>query len=244
MKNRLLFTLFIFLLGTSLQAQTVDQILEKYFENTGGLTKWKALKSQKVTGNMSMQGMDLPFTMTTKAPNKQRMDIQVQGMQIIQAYDGTEAWMLNPFGGGTDPVKIPAEEAKEMADRNLEDEFIDYKKKGHEVTLLGKEEVDGVSCYKIQLIKNKANDKEDVTEIHYFDSENYVPIMIVAYARSGPMKGMESKTYVSDYQEVDGLMIPFSMEVKAGGQSVQKLTFKKVTLNESVEDSIFAFPKK
>lgn len=244
MKKGLLFTLVIFLLGTSLQAQTADQILEKYFENTGGIAKWKELQSQKVSGNMSMQGMDLPFTMTSKIPNKQRMEIQVQGMQIISAYDGTEAWMVNPFATGTEPVKITGDEAKEMTERNFEDEFIDYKSKGHEVILAGTEEVDGVKCYKIQFVKNKNNDKEDVTEFHFFDAENYVPIMIVSYARSGPMKGTESKTYISDYQEINGLMIPFSTETKVDGQTVMKMSFQKVSLNESVDDTIFAFPKK
>lgn len=226
------------------QAQTADEILAKYFENTGGLEKLKALKTIKVNGKMSMQGMDLPFTMITKTPNKQRMNIQVQGVEIIQAYDGVDAWMLNPMMGGKDPIKLPAEQAKEMTERQMEDEFIDYKKKGHEVKLLGTEDVEGVKCYKIELAKNKNNDKEDVTVVYYFDAENYVPIMISTFARSGPMKGMESKTYMSDYQDVNGYMMPFSTETKVNGQTVSKMTFQKVNLNESVEDTFFAFPKK
>jgi outer membrane lipoprotein-sorting protein len=242
--KRVLLLLFILFAGLSTKAQTVDEILNKYLETTGGVQKWKALKTMKATGKMSMQGMDLDFELTSKVPNKQYITILVQGQKIVQAYDGTDAWMLNPFMGGKDPVKIPAEEAKEMTEQELEDEFIDYKKKGHEVKLLGKEEVDGTSCFKIELIKNKNNDKEDVTEIHYFDAENFVPIMTKAYARSGPSKGQEAQTYLSDYQEVNGLMMPFSMETKSNGQTVQKMTFQKVTINENVDDTIFTFPKK
>ncbi len=243
--NRNHFVLFFFFIGiTAVQAQTADEIIAKYFENTGGIEKMKALKTMKASGKMTMQGMDLDFNMTSKVPNKQLVKIMVQGQEIIQAYDGTDAWMLNPFMGGKDPVKIPAEEAKEMTEQEIEDEFIDYKKKGHQVTLLGKEEVDGTACFKIELIKNKNNDKEDVTEIHYFDAENFVPIMTTAFARSGPVKGQEAKTYLSDYQEVDGLMMPFSMETKVNGQTIQKMTLQKITINESVEDTLFTFPKK
>lgn len=244
MKIKLLALLFLTTLISGVNAQNVDEILAKYFENTGGISNWKALQSMKVEGTMNMQGMDLDFNMVTKRPDLQRMQIKVQGMEIVQAYDGQDAWMINPFASGTEPVKMTPEESKEMTDRKFEDEFIDYKSKGHEVTLLGQEEIDGVKCHKIQIIKNKNNDKEDVTEIHYFDTENFVPIMVVSYARSGPMKGSESNTYLSDYQEVNGFMIPFSTETKMNGQSLMKMTFKNVSLNEQIDNSVFAFPKK
>lgn len=244
MKIKSILSVMAIVFALAAQAQTTDEILAKYFQTTGGLDKWKALKTMKVAGKMTMQGMDLSFNMAMKTPNKQLMKISVQGQEIVQAYDGTDAWAINPFGGGKDAVKLPAEDAKEMTERQMEDEFIDYKKKGHEVKLLGKEEVDGTACYKIELVKNKFNDKEDVTEVYFFDAENYVPIMTTTFIRSGPAKGQESKTYLSDYQDVNGLMMPFSTETKMNGQTLQKMTFEKVTLNEPVEDSSFAFPKK
>jgi outer membrane lipoprotein-sorting protein len=187
--------------------------------------------------------MDFPITMYEKTPVKQRMEIQVQGLQIVQAYDGTDAWMINPLQGGTAPVKMSDDEAKEFKDNEFQDEFIDYKTKGHTVEVIGTEEVEGVKCHKVQLIKNKNNDKEDVTEVHYFDAENFVPIMIATYARSGPAKGQEIKTYLSDYQEAGGLTMPFFIESKLNGQTMQKITIEKVTVDEAIEDKIFSFPK-
>lgn len=243
MKRKIALTIFTVLMVIVTKAQTADEILNKYFENTGGVKKWKELTSRKSVGKMNMQNMDFPITMFEKTPVKQRMQIQVQGMEIVQAYDGTDAWMINPMAGGTAPVKMSDEESKDFKDNDLQDEFIDYKSKGHTVELLGTEEIDGVKCFKIQLVKNKNNDKEDVSEIHYFDSENFVPIMVVSYARSGPTKGQEVKTYLSDYQEVGGLTMPFFIEAKLNGQTVQKITVEKVTLNEIMEDNLFTFPK-
>lgn len=244
MNRKLLVLMFLLMGATMAHAQTADEILAKYFANTGGVEKWKQLKTMKASGKMTMQGMDLDFILSSKTPNKTHMKIAVQGQEILQAYDGVDAWMVNPFMGGKDAVKLPPEQAKEMTEQEMEDEFIDYKKKGHEVKLLGKEEIEGTLCFKIELIKNKFNDKEDVTEIFYFDAENFVPIMSSSFVRSGPAKGQEARMYLSDYQEVNGLMLPFSMESKVNGQTVQKMTFQKVTLNESIEDSLFAFPKK
>ena len=244
MKKRSLVLIMALFSAFALQAQTADEILEKYFENTGGLDNWKKLNTMKVDGKMNMQGMDFDFSILAKRPAKQKIEINVQGTQIIQAYDGTVAWMLNPLQGGTEPVKLDDEQAKQFTTQKFEDEFVDYKKKGHEVTLLVEEEVDGVPCFKLQLIKNKNNDKEDITEIHFFDKENFVPIMRITYALAGPAKGQEVKTYLSDYMEVDGFMIPAFMESKINGQSIQKMTFQKVLMNESIDDATFAFPKK
>jgi hypothetical protein len=171
--------------------------------------------------------------------------LNVQGKELVaQAYDGTTAWSLNPFAGGTDPVKLDEQQTKEISEEELEDDFIDYKKKGHAVTLEGKEEIDGVQCYKIKLEKKKNNDKEDITEVYYFDSENYVPIMQKNYVRSGPAKGTEVQTYLSDYQEVSGFVIPFFIEQKVNGNTAFKVVIEQAMINENLDDSIFAYPKK
>jgi outer membrane lipoprotein-sorting protein len=137
-------TLFAFVLALSTQAQTADEILNKYFENTGGVEKWKSLQSRKGLGKMSMQNMEFPITMYEKTPIKQRIEISVQGLQIVQAYDGTDAWMINPLQGGTTAVKLSDDESKEFRENDFQDDFIDYKTKGHTVELLGTEEIDGL----------------------------------------------------------------------------------------------------
>ena len=244
MKLKSLFIVLAVLSFVGAQAQTADEVLAKYFVNTGGLDKWKSLKSRTMTGK-AFFGQDFPMTVYEKAPNKQKTVVNVQGTELmINVYDGTDAWMLNPLQGGKDPVKLDDEQAKDVKDEEFEDEFIDYKKKGHEVTLEGTEEIDGVKCFKLKLVKNKNNPKEDITELHYFDSENFVPIMQASYVRSGPQKGTEVKSYLSDYQDVSGLMFPFSIEQKINGQSLSKITIEKITLNDIADDSIFAFPKK
>ncbi|HYC84969.1 MAG TPA: outer membrane lipoprotein-sorting protein [Chryseosolibacter sp.] len=245
MIRRFTLTLLAVLTVFATQAQTADEILAKYFENTGGLTKWKEIKTTKMEGKAPTPQGDFPIVLYAKAPNKSKVVLNVQGKELIaQAYDGTTAWTLNPFAGGTTAVKLDEEQAKEVKEEEVESEFIDYAKKGHAVTLEGKEEIDGVQCYKIKIEKHKNNDKEDVVKVYYFDSENYVPIMVKSYVRSGPAKGTEMQTYLSDYQDVSGLMMPFAMETKINGQVVQKLVVEKIVINENIDDSVFAYPSK
>lgn len=245
MKLKSLLILLAFLCFASVQAQTADEILAKYFANIGGLDKWKSLKSFTQTGKAMQMGQEFPMTLYAKSPNKIKVVLNIQGTELVaRAYDGTTAWMLNPFGGGKDPVKMDDEMAKDVKDEEFESDFIDYKKKGHEITLEGTEEVEGVKCFKLKMVKNKNNPKDDVTELHYFDSENFVPICQTFYIRSGPQKGTEIKSYMSDYQDVDGLMFPFSMEQKVNGQTIMKMTMEKIAINNITDDSVFAFPKK
>lgn len=235
------------LIPVTIQAQTADEILANYFETTGGLDKWKSIKTMKMTGKVPSPQGDFNFVIYKKRSNLYKMEIDVQGTKLIpNAYDGKVAWTLNPFTGSTSAQKLPDEQAVAIKDQaDFDDDFIDYKSKGHEVTLEGTQEIDGVECFKLKFIKNKNNDEEEVIEYHYFDSENFVPIMQQTYGRVGPQKGQELKTYLSDYQELDnGLIFPFYIETRtAGGQPAQQITIQSVEMDTEMSDDIFMFPE-
>lgn len=246
MLKKTLFSLIVLTATLSTYAQTVanqgpnvDQILANYFANTGGLDKWKALTTTKMVGNMSMQGMEFPGTILAKTPNKQRVEVNVQGKQIVQAYDGETAWWINPFASGDEPQKMPAEYAEEMTKQEFESPFLNYKEKGNAVELLGKKTIEGAETFEVKLTKKNGD-----VEYHYFDTENFVTIMVKTPVNSGPMKGQESEMYFSDYQEVNGMMFPFFMESKMAGQTMQKITISAIEINGKYEDTLFAFPKK
>ncbi|MDX1407169.1 MAG: hypothetical protein R3330_03520, partial [Saprospiraceae bacterium] len=208
-----------------------------YFESMGGKEKIKALQSRKMEATMSMGGMEFSGTIIEKAPNKQRVDVDIQGMQLVQAYDGETAWTINPFATGTEPQKMPEAEAEQMVKQKFEDPFIDYASKGHTVELEGKEEVEGAECFKLKLTK----DNGDV-EYHFFDAEYFIPVMSRTTQTSGPAAGMPAETFLSDYQEVNGIMFPFFLETKVNGQTAQKITLTSVELDVDVDDAFFAFP--
>lgn len=246
MLKKTLFSLIVIAAALSIHPQsataqdlTVDQILANYFANTGGIDKWNALTSTKMTGNMNMQGMEFPGTILAKTPNKQRVEVNVQGKQIVQAYDGETAWWINPFASGDEPQKMPAEYAEEMTKQEFQSPFLNYKEKGNTVELLGKKTIEGADTYEVKLTKKNGD-----VEYHYFDSENFVTIMVKTPVNNGPMKGQEAEMYFSDYQEVNGMMFPFFLESKMAGQTMQKISISAIEINGKYEDAIFAFPKK
>ncbi|MBP6184063.1 MAG: hypothetical protein KA479_03925 [Saprospiraceae bacterium] len=234
-----LFFLFILALsfGSTVSAQSVDDLLKKYYETAGGVEQWKTLKSTKTIGKANQMGMEFPFTMVQTRPNKQKLVVDIQGMQYVEAFDGKTAWTINPFVGGTTPTKKSDEESTEAAKQLFEDKLVNYAKKGHKVSLEGREEVEGVNTMIVKLSTAEGDDY-----FYYFDPENHVPIMVKSFATTGEMKGMAVEQYMSDYQAVNGLMMPHSMTTKVSGQVVASLTFTSIEFNVPVTDAEFSFP--
>jgi outer membrane lipoprotein-sorting protein len=223
----------------AVHAQNVDEIIAKYHENMGGLNKLKALHSLKLMGKMPTPMGELSMVIYKKSPNLTRTEIDFQGQKIIQAYDGETAWTINPMMGSNEPQKIDGEMAKSIIDQaEFEDPFIEYAAKGHEVTLEGTETLDGVECYKIKLVMNKKNEKDDVTQVYYIDKEYFLPVLVKSWA-----KDMEIDTYMSDYKEVEGgLVMAYKMEVKMMGQPGQTISIDSVDVDKEMNDELFKFP--
>lgn len=226
-------------LAPSLLAQSADEIIAKNIQARGGADKLKTVQSIKTTATMTMgPGMELAGTVIQKRPMLARMEFSLQGMTAVQAYDGKDAWQIMPFMGKKDPELMSAEEGKEteeMAD--VDGPLVDYKSKGHQVELLGKEKIEGTDAYKLKLtLKNG-----DVQTI-YIDADSFLQIKEVD---KRTIRGSETETEssIGDYKEVNGILFPFAVESAIKGtDQKQKITISKIELNVPVDDSIFKMP--
>jgi outer membrane lipoprotein-sorting protein len=228
-------------------SQTVDGIVGKYLESIGGAENWKAVKTMKLTGMVPTPQGDFTFEMFRKTPNKFIISLTVMDQKMVpQAFDGETAWTLNPFAGEPIPQKLPEDQAKAVKlESDFEDPFIDYAKKGNEVTYEGTEAVDGVNCHKLKLTRNKGKTGEESVTTYFLDTETNLPIMSRQTPAAGQMAGQEVSTYYSDYQDTgNGLILPFTLDTKVGGQSVQIVKFTAAEFNGEVSDEIFKYTGK
>lgn len=240
--SRKIFTLaliFVIFSALAVSAQTLDEILQKYYDARGGYEKIKAIKTTKMTGNQMMQGLEIPFTIQQKRPNLFRADVTVQEQGIIQAYDGKTAWVVNPLSGSTDPVVLPEEQAKRFKQQaDFDGPLFDYKEKGNTVELLGKEDMEGTPVYKLKITL----DDGDV-QYTFLDAEYFLELKVTTKVKQGESE-IEVETFLSDYKEVDGQMIAHAIESKTGGNVVSQLTIETVEFDVPVEDAIFVMPTK
>ncbi len=239
------FAFLLLLAASAVQAQNPDEIFAKYFQNTGGLDKWKAVKTMQMDGKYALvaYGIELPIVSYSKAPNMARRELDFQGLKVSPfTYDGTTAWKLMPAeaGGSGAPEKMSDEEAKDMIlDADMDSPLIDYATKGHTAELMGKETIEGTECFKIKFTR-----KTGKVEYYFFEPENSVLIMLRTTVKDPLMGEVEMDTFFSDYKEVGGLMVPHSNDVKNKGTSVQKVTWEKIQINAPIDEKVFAMPSK
>ncbi|NHM01887.1 outer membrane lipoprotein-sorting protein [Flavobacterium difficile] len=219
-------------------AQTADEIITKYFENIGGKEKLSKVNSFKMSMVTNYNGMEIPVEVFNDKTGKMYVKINFQGKEITQiAFDGKTGWSTNFMTMKAE--KLDSETTENMLSqiKDFPDPFLNYKEKGFKVEFLGKETKEGTECFKIKLTKDPitvAGKKEENVTFYYFDTENYVPIMTEAEIKEGPSKGQISTSTMGDYQEVDGLFFPFTMN--QGGQA---MTVKKILINPTVDAKEF-----
>ncbi|NCT17971.1 MAG: outer membrane lipoprotein-sorting protein [Flavobacteriaceae bacterium CG_4_8_14_3_um_filter_34_10] len=234
-------TPFLFLFILTLQAQTADDVLLNYFENTGGLEKWNALEGLKMSGVANTQGMEIPVDIIQLKDGSQAVIINFQGQTITQfAFDGEQMWSTNFMT--MQPEKSDSEATANMkkAAKDFPSPFLNYKEKGYSVEFIGKETKEGTETFKLKLTQDPIlvnGVEEPNVSFHYFDTENFALIVSETQIKEGPMQGQTMTSTMSGYQEVDGLFFPFDMSMSGQGISI-----KSIELNPKVEKSVFAFP--
>lgn len=218
----------------------LDDIVKKSVEAQGGLEKLKAIKTMKVTGKMILGGgqLEVPMTSYMKRPRSNRTELSIQGQQVVEAFDGTTKWSINPMLGSKDPQKANEEDTKAAADDSdlVEGPLVNYKDKGNAVELLGKEDVDGSMAYKLKVTLKSGN-----VQTIYLDQKTFLAKKTVSKVKRMGQE-FEAETLPDNYTNVEGVMIPFSSEMKVNNQVGMKMVFEKVEANVPVDDQLFAMP--
>ncbi len=246
-KFTLLLIIAFFGLGISVQAQTVDDIINSYFENTGGDKAWGELKGVKMSAKVSQQGMEIPIEIVRMADGKQYTKITIQGMSIMQGvFDGKTVWSTNFQTMKAEKADKEITDAVMKQANDFPDQLYHYKKKGYKAELMGKETVEGSETFKVKLITEPTlvDGKEmETATFYFFDAESMVPIMIEKEVLIGPQKGIISQVKIGEYNEVDGLYFPFSMHEGIKDGMSQPITIVTIEVNPEVSDADFSFPE-
>lgn len=66
------------------KAQTADEIIKKYFENTGGEAKWQGLQGMKTTAKVKAQAMEFPMEVVQMKDGRSHSVFVAQGMKFNQ----------------------------------------------------------------------------------------------------------------------------------------------------------------
>jgi outer membrane lipoprotein-sorting protein len=223
----------------SLSAQTVTQIIAKVFVARGGLTKMRAIKSERVSGTISF-GSEAsgPFVVELKRPLKMHMTLTVQNQAMIRVYDGTQGWANNPFSGKVNPEPMSDEDVQNISEEaDFDGPLVDYAKKGNKLELVGKDKVEDKDVWRVRLTTKNGD-----VRYYLFDAGTFL-LLKWEGKRRAEGKEFPVESYFRDYRDVEGLK--FSFQIDSGSSATdltQKLVLDKIELNPEISDSEFTKP--
>lgn len=217
-----------------------QQALNKMIDASGGRKYLETLKDTTTTGTAELPqfGMSGTFTTYNKEPNKFRMDMEIAGMVITQAYDGQKAWGINPQTGVTE--EAPEEQAKQIARQALgNDALLNPQKYGITYALKPKAKIQDKEYL---VLEQTMSDGHKTTM--YLDPTTYLPYKLDTTG-TNPQTGTESKVevYMTDYRKFGEGMVAYSIRQVVDGADFVTMTISKITYNAGLEDSMFSMSK-
>jgi outer membrane lipoprotein-sorting protein len=222
-------------------AYTADELAARNVEAKGGTDKLNAIQSLRLSGKLLVNSgtIELGYVTLIKRPRAIRYEALLQGLTQVQAYDGVQAWQINPFQGRKDPEKLSTDDAKGLGEdaADFAGPLVDYKAKGYTLDYLGTEDVDGTQAHKLRVTRPNG----DLTYV-YLDPDYFLEIRTVN-RRIEHGVPHETMTDYGDYEKVAGVYLPFALESGPKGSTDRlKVQFEKAEANVSAEDTLFRFP--
>ncbi len=220
---------------------TVDELVAENVLAKGGIEKLHAIQSLRLAGRLKANGdtLELGFVTFVREPASIRYEATLQGLTQVQAYDGSQAWQINPFQGRKDPERLSADDAKGLGEdaADFMGALVDYQSKGYKLEYLGTEDVDGTDAHKVRV--TRANG--DITTL-YLDPDHFLEIRSIS-RRIEHGVPVETVTDYGDYEEVQGVYLPFAQAFGPKGSSDrQKVQYDEAEANTSVAATMFQFP--
>ena len=207
----------------------------RYVAASGGAENIKKHTSMHMTAEFEIpaQGMKGSVEAWGLAPDKFLSVVEIPGLGTIkQGFDGTTGWGVNPMTGATVLTGKELAQMKEQADMHA---VLNPNKFTKSRETLEKTTFDGKEAYKVKAVPVEGEDF-----IEYYDAKTGLMIGTVRKIES-QMGPMESTNIVTEYQLIDGQMMPMKMKQSVMGMD-QVITIKKVEF-VPVDAAVFELPK-
>jgi outer membrane lipoprotein-sorting protein len=220
---------------------TTEELVAKNIAAKGGLEKLHAIHSLRFSGKLIVNGgmLQVHYVTLIDLPHSVRYEAELQGLTQVQAFDGSQAWQINPFQGRKDPEKLSTDDAKAMGEDALDalGALVDYREKGYQLDYLGTEDVDGTAAHKLRVKRPNG----DVLFV-YLDPDYFLEIRTLSHRIEHGVP-IEIITDYGDYEQVDGVYLALAQESgPKGSGDRQKVQFDSAEVNVAIAPAAFQFP--
>ena len=97
------------------QQSSVDDMIARHVQARGGAEALRNIKSVVSVGKLRPSGFDADFQFveTIARPGSVRSELTLQGLTIVQAWDGQTGWQIQPFSGRKDAERLSSDDTTE-----------------------------------------------------------------------------------------------------------------------------------
>lgn len=243
MKFRILILLALFSIGLLSCSKNVDDVIAANQKARGG-DKISELKSIEISAKLTAMGFSTPYRMLFQLPDKIRYELNLMGMNISTIMNGNKGWMMSDSSiQEFDEANLKAMK-EELQNLNIYKSILaDYKTQGLKVELVGKEKD---TSLKAEVYKIKITMKDSTEYMDYIDVNTYLEYKIAVVKNNKQQMRSGQEILYSDYKLVNGVNIPYKIEIKMNGSVLSTFTFEKVDVNKPIDQELFTpkMPKK
>jgi outer membrane lipoprotein-sorting protein len=226
----------------SASAQTVDEVVARHLEARGGEAKLKAIETMKITRTIGTPFNRVDVVQYRKRPNLLRTEQTASGQTTTTVSGMNKEAVWDPAPGGKvamrpEPLAAQARELDGDFDGDL---LVDWKAKGHTVTLEGREAVGSTDTFKL-----KVTTPSGAVRHIYLDAKTYLDVQHVGSMELPNKRTREYTFTFSNWKEVDGVKFAFDLdEERREGIINQSLAYytHRIELNVPIDDALFATP--
>jgi hypothetical protein len=225
---------FLFLIGVSAGAQDANKIINDYVKAAGGSKVLSKIQTMSIEGRVARaaDGKSGTYTFDTKLPNRYYSELNIGEQQLIEAYNGKSAWRQDASG---DRATLLGQEGTqiEAAAQYYNSRLVNPKKNKIGITFVGHVPLEGRDTLQVEVSSPRGPQREV-----YFDPKTHLIVK-----DSATLGGVEQEILYDDYRAVDGVKVPYAMEVHRGGVNY-RINVTRAAINAPVGERVFDFPKK
>ena len=185
---------------------SVDQILDRYLDASGGRAAWQKLHSRvsKGTVDVPTAGASGTVEVHEKAPDRVLITVNIAGTSFTQGFDGTVGWSNDPQNGVREQTGAELAETKRDADFY---HALDFRKLYPKASAAGTERIGDKSAYAIEATPAEGGDPDKV----YFDVQTGLLIRAITQHHNPDGSVEPFQEDFDDYRTQDGVTIPFTI---------------------------------
>ena len=211
-----------------------EKILDQFVKASGGKKAYDKIDNRLVEATFAMPaaGLTVPMTVYSARPNLAYSLMESEAIgKIENGTDGEVVWQNQTMSG---PAVKEGDDRSDFLKRSTFERLVYWRDNFTKVETVGVDEVEGRKCYRVEQTPTWGD-----VETYCYDAETHLvtkgELTVVEMASKIPVT-----MYLSDYREVDGIMIAHKIRLVAMEQE-RIITTNNVQHNVDMTDR-FALP--